>query len=147
MSIGQGRTIEIADNEVVRFQITGTKEQPGVVWLYMPLAVQWSLSWFSFERMGGSGPFRLEWHKGRQEAMGPTMPDTVTLHTACLGDYGEWDSTDKWLSGDGVHATGSAHGDTAGGDLEYMTCLLYPTQGRGAGAGVRFKGTTGINGI
>jgi len=145
MTIGAGRTISLADNEVVRFQITGTKDYPGVVWLYCSGVSAFSVEWFCFERLQASGPFRLELHKGQYNPTKLASVDSPTLHTLCLDDIGEWDGTDLWAQGRGVHARESElEGENA--ETEYFSFVLWPTTSKPAGAAVRCKGSSGLNG-
>ena len=147
MTLGR-RQIDVADNDIVRFQMTSSGADPAVVWLYMAAAGGFSVTYVSYEALRGSGPFRLELHKGRVDAS-PGMsnaPDCRTLHTTFFGDYGEWDSTLKWLQGAGVHAQDSALTDSNGGDYDYFTFLLFPLSKKNAGAGIRCKVDDGLNG-
>lgn len=137
MTIGAGRLINCATNDVLTFQIVGTKDSPGVVWLYAPASVGLDIGEVSYERLPGSGPFRMELHKGRLEPVGPATPQVRTLHTTFLSDTGEWATTGGWQQGAGVHSPASLVGDVGdAGSFQYFTFLLYPQRGS-AGAGVR----------
>lgn len=140
------RQIDVTDNDVVRFQIVSDGKEPAIVWLFMSGAAGFSVEYVALEELLGSGPFRIETHKGRLSPTTHATPEVRTLHTIFYGGYAEYSSSDGWAQGAGVHAQDSAMEDSAGGDFEYFTFVLFPLSKKVAGAGVRCKVSTGLNG-
>jgi hypothetical protein len=146
MSLGAGRIIECESATYVNFQMVAMNGQYNVVWLYIPLVTEVFLTSLVFEELRGSGPFRIEGHKGRiipQDV--PSTPDVVTLDLFTFGPVGEWSVAAGWSMG-GIKTDGDAFSDEEGeDDWLYYTLVIYPLSKRTAGAGlrVRVEGSSG----
>lgn len=130
------KQIDIIGDGPVNFILTATAKEPGRVLVWYSAAALLTCTAFSFEKLSGSGPFRLELHQGRQEPLLPAGQHVDSLHTVCLDEIGEWSSAGGWQQGRGVHAVEPTLTDTDN-NVQFFTFLLYATGRQSAGVGVR----------
>lgn len=133
-----GRVIETDGGEVENFQLVAIGGMPNAVWLHVSGVLGVYLSNLVFEALPGSGPFRLEYHKGRVQPAAIATPDVMSLALATYGEYGYWDATAGY-SGMGYEVPGAQiSSEDDEDDMAYASVLIYPLRGnRTVGAGIR----------
>lgn len=139
-------------NEQTYYLLSGTSSGgTAVTWLYMDAAgagAGYTLTDFAFETIMGLTE-RIELHKGKIDDYWEFASlNCETLHTVFFSQYGEWNSTDGWKQGDGVHGIQSEYTNPDNADEpKYFTIKIF-FNGKGPGAvAMRLSPATGLNGL